>query len=179
MAQYDFTKTINSDKLKVEISAAGLSAPSSINTNGTAVSIIYASDLSSENQTTLSTTVTNHVAQTTAEYLRKYLDGTVYPFTQGLIATFAAENIAMGVTQAGKADDLLGLFGHHFDIGSMYPVSLKSAFDTGSLYVSLVIIQHWRDNPSVYDGLSPFVTDARLLTLKNRIETFLGAPLST
>jgi|GEM_PF-4892717 len=117
--------------------------------------------------------------QTTTESVRDYLDSRVFPFTKNLLNTFAAENIAMGITQAGKADDLLGMYEQLFPIiGSSKPVSLKSAFDTGSLFVAISIIQHIRDNPIEYTGMSPFVTDARLLQLKNKIETFLEVPLS-
>jgi len=176
---YQFTKDIGSDKLVFEISQAGLPAPLRLDTVGNDVSITYAEALTLEQETSLGAVVNAHVKLTTVESLTLYLDGGVFPFIKSLINTFAAENIAMGVTQLGKADDILGLFEKQVDIGSMYPVSLKASFDTGSLYVSRDIIQHVRDNSALYSGLSPFVTDARLLSMKNKIEQFLGLPLST
>lgn len=124
--------------------------------------------------------IANHEHITTAESLRDYLDTQVFPFISELIHTFAAENIAMGITQAGKTGEVLGIFEERYSVGYVHPVSLKGSFDTGSLYVSLEVLQHVRDNPNEYTGLAPFVTDARLLEMKNKIETFLGVtPLST
>lgn len=60
--EYDFTQNINSQQLIDEITTAGLPAPDYINTVGTAVSIFYVSALTSGQQTTLSTVVSNHVA---------------------------------------------------------------------------------------------------------------------
>jgi hypothetical protein len=174
---YQYSKDVSVDKLLVEISQAGLLAPSLVETVDLDLFIHYAQELN--DKTVLDTVVSNHVKQTTAEYLSNYLMNQVFPFVHNLIATFAAENISMGVTQAGKTADILGLFEHKYDIGANHEVSLKSSFDTGSLYVSLAILQYIRDNPNEYSGLSPFVTDARLLSMKNKIEAFLGLPLST
>jgi hypothetical protein len=180
MTTYNYTKAINSDKLKTEIAAASLPAPQGINTNGTAVEIIYQNALTSEQETTLSTLVTNHVQLTTAESLSIYLDNQIFPFVAGLIRTFAAENISMGITQAGKTGHVLALFSKKYPVPNVdYPNCLKDSFDTGSLYISRDIIQYIRDNPSEITGLSPFVTDARLLSMKNKIEAVLGIPLST
>lgn len=117
----------------------------------------------------------------TVQQLTEYLDGRVFPFVKNLINSFAAENISMGITQAGKAGHVLALFSKYYPVPSLLlPCALKDSFDTGSLYVSLAVIQYIRDNPLEYDGLSPFVTDARLLKMKNQIELFLGVtPLST
>lgn len=180
MAEYYFTKSINSDKLKIEIASASLPAPQAIGTVETAVTITYSSALTTEQETSLGNVVAAHVAQTTSEGLALYLDGTVFPFVKDLIRDFAAENISMGITQAGKTGPLLGMFAKQYDINSDgRPYSLKDTFDTGSLYESRRILQHLRDNPTEFNGLSPYVTDARLLAMKNKIETLLGLPLST
>lgn len=180
MGIYNFTKTINSDKLKVEITQSALPAPQMINTSGVSVDIIFSNDLTSEQQTTLTSVVANHVALTTAESLSIYLDTQIYPFVQNLIRTFAAENISLGITQAGKTGHVLALFTKKYPIpDANFQNSLKDSFDTGSLYISRELIQYIRDNSGEYSGLSPFVTDARLLSMKNKIETILGLPLST
>lgn len=185
--QYDYvitdttTNEVNPSKLSSEI------VDSSISTNltridrlGSNIYIVFDSALSSGDKTTLDGLVAAHEHITSAESLKIYLQGTVFPFIDDLIARFAAENIALGITQAGKTGDVLGLFEKGYDIGALHPVSLKGSFDTGSLYVSRDIIQHVRDNPTEFTGLSPFVTDARLLAMKNEIEVFLGiTPLST
>lgn len=126
-------------------------------------------------------------APTLAEQMKNYLNEKVFPFIEDLIAVFAAENISMGITQAGKTSDVLGLFEKQYSFdkslmgssGMSIPVSLKGSFDTGSLYVSIAIIQHIRNNPSEYLGLSPFINDERLLKMKNSIEAFLGIPPTT
>lgn len=180
MPTYNFTKVINSDKLLFEISLASLPAPSCINTIDTDIKIEYQNSLSSEQETQLNSIVNAHVALTTSESLSIYLDLRVYPFVQKLIKDFAAENISMGVTQAQKTGPILGMFAKKYDVNNdSRSFSLKDTFDTGSLYESLKVLQHIRNNSSEYDGLTPFVTDARLLNMKNKIESFLGIQLST
>lgn len=60
--EYDFTQTVNTPQLLDEIATAGLTAPDYVLTDGTAVQIFYATALSSGDQTTLSTVVADHVA---------------------------------------------------------------------------------------------------------------------
>jgi hypothetical protein len=60
--EYDFTQTINTPQLQDEINTAGLPAPDYITTVTTAVSIFYAVPLTSDQQSTLTTVVANHVA---------------------------------------------------------------------------------------------------------------------
>lgn len=146
---------------------------------GDQLTVYFSLDLTAQQETDLDNLISTWVDYTAAESLETYLDNSVHPFIKGLINKFAAENISMGITQAGKTADLLGLFEKSFDIGALHLVSLKGSFDTGSLYVSLAIIQHVRDNPSNFTGLSPFITDSRLLSMKNEIETFLVLTLST
>ena len=117
----------------------------------------------------------------TVDQLEAYLDDEVFPFIKRLINVFASENIAMGITQSGKTAQVLGLFSKKYNVPEtnlLLPVSLKESFDTGSLYVAIDVLQKVRDTPSDFSGLSPFITDARLLEMKNKIETFLGVPLS-
>jgi hypothetical protein len=166
--------------LKTQIQAAGLTSVSHIETNGDVLDIHFTAALAQNEQDTLAATVAAHTGKTSAEQLADYLNSTVHPFCEDLINTFAAENISMGVTQAGKTAHLLGLFTKKYPIPSeSLGISLKACFDSGSLYAARDVIQYVRDNPSEFDGLSPFVTDARLLSMKNKIETFLGLPPSS
>lgn len=176
---YTFSKSIDSDKLKREIATANLSAPQRIDTEDLSVYIFYAQALSEQDAATLTTVVNNHVKLTTSENLSIYLDSSVFPFVKNLITSFAAENIAMGITQAGKTGAVLGMFARQHNVNNDgIPFSLKDAFDTGSLYEALKVLQFIRNDSNLYTGMSPFVTDARLLQMKNKIETFLGVPLS-
>lgn len=145
----------------------------------TTFKIFFDIELDQTAKNALDVLVSNHNGLTTVEYLTDYLDASVMPFIKNLINTFAAENISMGITQSGKTGHVLGLFEKQYQLSYPHPISLKSSFDTGSLYVSREILQYVRDNPSEYDNMSPFVTDARLLDMKKSIETFLGLPLST
>lgn len=176
---YTFVKEIDSQKLLQEIVLSGLDAPERIDTAFNNVYIIYENELSIEDASLLSTIVENHIKVTSAENLKLYLENHVFPFKEKLIQTFAAENITMGITQLNKTGPVLGMFCKQYNVNSDgLPFSLKETFDTGSLYESLKVIQHLRNNPLEYDGLGPFVTDQRLLELKNKIETFLGVPNS-
>ena len=174
------TGDINCEKLEYDILESDIENTFSylLKENGNGV-IAFETELSESDESALGSLVSNHAHITTAESLLNYLLGSVFPFTRDLIAEFAAENIAMGVTQTGKTADILGLFEKKYTLsGVLHPVSLKASFDTGSLYVSTAIIEHVRDNPTEFDGLSPYVTDTRLLAMKNKIEFFLGITLT-
>jgi len=147
---------------------------------GTQLTVYLTSDFTTQQETDLDNLIANWIDYSTAESLVVYLDTSVFPFTKMLINKFAAENIAMGITQANKSGDLLSLFERPYPTASLGgSLSLKGCFDTGSLYEAVKIIQHIRDNSTEYDNMSPFVTDARLLSLKNEIEVFLGVTPTT
>lgn len=83
---------------------------------------------------------------------------------QELIITFAAENISLGITQAGMTTQVRTV-----------TADVVSALNTGSLYDAITAA---RAIPSAsYD--TTFVTAARLLTFVNKIEDYLGIPRST
>lgn len=173
------TNDINPSKLQEEIIESSIITNIDyINKSDEDVYIYFEDTLSLTDKSTLDSLVSNHEHITTAESLKKYLEKSVFPFIDTLITTFAAENIALGITQAGKTGYVLGLFEKHYNLG-LYTVSLKGSFDTGSLYIAKEVIQHVRDNPSEFNGLDPYVNDTRLLEMKNKIETFLNLPLST
>lgn len=85
-------------------------------------------------------------------------------FGNQLVIEFAAQNVLMGITQAGMTATVRAVTG-----------SVMLALQTGSLYDA---IQECRDiAPSDMDGV--FITEARLLTFVHKIETYLGIPLSS
>lgn len=146
------------------------------------LNIYYASDLIQAEIDEVDAVINTWQDFTNTDNLINYLEKEVHPFTKYLMYSFAAENINLGITQAGKTEYVLGLFSKKYAVPSLnltLPVSLKECFDTGSLYSARSVIQKIRDNPLDYSGLSPYVTDARLLKMKNDIETFLGIPLSS
>lgn len=84
-------------------------------------------------------------------------------FGQGLLVSFAAENVLMGITQEGKTGEVMD------KLALVLP-----AVQAGSLYLA---IERIRAIPSSeYD--TKYVTAARLITFINKIETYLGMPLS-
>jgi hypothetical protein len=85
-------------------------------------------------------------------------------FGQEIIVTFAAENIALGITQAGMTTTV-----------RYVTADVVAALGTGSLYDAITAA---RAIPvESYDAT--FVTAARLLSFVNKIETYLGITLST
>lgn len=144
--------------------------------------VVFDYPLTVAEEQTLSNIVSTHEHITTAESLDQYLKTLVLPFIENLTRNFAAQNIAMGITQAGKTGYVLGLFEMPVEVNTGFPTSLKASFDTGSLYQSIEIIEAHRQALPNYQqsvDLSPFVTDARLLELKNKIEAFLGIPITS
>lgn len=147
---------------------------------GSDITIYASTDYTSQQETDLDTFVNNFVDYTDAENLYINLHNNVFPFITKLLHTFSAENIDMGITSDNKTGPVLGLFSKKYDIHSDgLPISLKDAFDAGALNESLTVITHLRDNSDEFTGLSPYVTDTRLLSLMNKVETFLEITLST
>lgn len=147
---------------------------------GSTITVYLDTDFTTAQETALDAYVANFVDFTTSESLKIYLDGTIFPFIDNLITTFAAENMATGITQAGKTGEVLGLFSKKYDVESNgLPISLKDTFDTGSLYESIAVIAHIRANPTEFTGLDPYISDTKLLGMLNAIEAQLGLTLST
>jgi hypothetical protein len=84
-------------------------------------------------------------------------------FGQELIVTFAAENIGMGITQAGMTTAVRAA-----------TADIVNALTTGSLYDAITAAKAVPKES--YDPT--FVTAARLLSFVNKIETYLELPLS-
>ena len=183
--QYTITDTYSNEldcgKLQNEISESAIAETVlGVSRLGSNFDVTFQNSISAGDQTVLDSIIAAHVHITTAESLEVYLDTSVFPFVKKLMNVFAAENISMGITQAGKTGDVLGLFVKQYDVNSnSLPISLKDTFDTGSLYESIKVITYIRNNPSEFTGMSPYITDARLLEMLNKIETFLGVPLSS
>lgn len=103
--EYDFTQTINDNQLLDEISSAGLPTPDSINTADTNVQILYSTELSGDQQITLSNVVANHVAnpnyltlslQAQINTLTGYLNSS-NPTVQSIARVAIVSNIAPGL----------------------------------------------------------------------------------
>lgn len=82
-------------------------------------------------------------------------------FGDATIAQFALENVAMGITQAGKTRAVAD-----------YCQKLQYYMSTGSLYAALEEIQEISVN--IPPDLAPFVTQQRLAVYVNKIKAYLG-----
>lgn len=183
----DYQKTLtNKPKFSALVAALPEIAASYANWSalGPTLTVHLNADFTAEQGAALDAFVSGFVDFTTAESLSIYLSATIHPFVEDLITTFAAENISMGITQAEKTTSVLGLFTKKYDVeNNGLPIALKEAFDTGSLYSAISILNYVRATPSEFDGtgannLTPFITGARLLSMLNKIETFLGIALT-
>jgi len=85
-------------------------------------------------------------------------------FGMHLLIKFAADNVMLGITQAGMTSTVRAVLG---------PVI--QCLQTGSLYDAMA--QCRAIAPESKDAT--FITDARLLLFVNKIETYLGITLST
>ena len=85
-------------------------------------------------------------------------------FGAALLTEFSAENVLLGITQLGKTGEVL-----------VKLQGVMSAIIAGSLYEAISRI---RAIP-ITDHDGRFITPARLLIFINKIEAYLGLPLST
>jgi len=113
--EYDFVQTVNTQQLVDEINTAGLPAADYINTSGNCVSIFYVNPLTTDQQSTLTTVVANHVAnpnyiplatQAQINTLVAYLNNsnpTIVNTTRAVIVSNIAPNLPIGTITAINA----------------------------------------------------------------------------
>lgn len=85
-------------------------------------------------------------------------------FGDKLLMEFTSENVALGITQAGKTSAVRKALSE-----------VVACLNTGSLYDAIAELK--AVPASKYDA--KFITDERMLAAINKIETYLGLPLST
>lgn len=160
--EYSFNKAfLNTDRLLVEVTSGMGIAPSYINTANGQVIIAFIVELTSDQQTTLTSLVTSHVAMTSQEQVQVMIRN-AEAFGDQLIEQFKIENILMGITVADKAKAV-----------SDYCHKLNHYLSTGSLYAAMDEIDALQLTVAL-SGLSPFVTSARLSSYKTQIQSYLG-----
>jgi len=119
--------------------------------------------------------VNNFIEVDLAENLKIYVETEIKPFVDNLMYTIQAENIAMGITQAGKTFDVLGFFTEQIQLPNRTKkVSLKESMDSNSLTVTIELLFYFYNNPSLYIDLNPFITQERILKWLNSIKQKLG-----
>jgi hypothetical protein len=172
--QIQFTKTIeNTQKLDTELRAL-TQKYQYLNQKGDLLTLTFEPALVQAEVDAVSGLVNNFVEVSVVDLLRIYMETKVVPFISNMKYQMLAENISMGISQAGKTADVLGLFNTDIVLpGSSRPVTFKQTLDEGSLTVTVQLLQYFIDHPELYSDLSPFVTVDRLTIIKNKIIAFL------
>lgn len=162
MATYTYNRTINSTRLWAEIQTQ-LDAIQHIETtdNNTAF-IFFSRDLTGDEIQVLDGLVASHVIMTQAEYIAKKFAEAV-AFGRSVIKCFIEENIGMGITQAGMTNSTRKVLRE-----------VSDALKDGSLYDAIYELREIPD--AAKDGV--FINNDRLLTVINKLETYLQLPLS-
>lgn len=175
---FNFTKLItNMAKLHKELSENTLfgSLFSFATSYGDQLSIHFTQNLNQSQIDELSAKIASFSSVSIKDTLEKHLDGSIDPFVKNLLLEMRAENIEMGITQAGKTLEVLGFFEEPILLpGKTRKVTLQGSLMTGSLTVTLEILTYLISNPSLYADLNPFVTATRLDSWKTKIITKLS-----
>jgi hypothetical protein len=159
--QYSYTKEgCNLDKLTRELTSFPISY---VTLNGTSLQINTTRELTSEEITSLDTAITQHTGTDTLAIVRSSIERAI-AFGHEIVSEFAAENVLLGITVEGKTGEVLTKL-----------ASVQLAVQAGSLHEAISRIRAIPETD--YD--TKYITASRLLTFVNRIEAYLGLPLST
>lgn len=125
------------------------------------VLVVLTNDVQAADQQAIDAAAAAHVAKTSQDIVRETVAAAI-AFGQDLIVDFAAENVLMGITQAGKTKDVAD-----------YLSNVMRYAQSGSLYEVIAEVDRL-----VADGLpanlEPFITTARMAEFKSRVEAYLG-----
>lgn len=138
---------------------ASLTGLQFINITGDNFDLIFNEVLSSSDKDTLDSIVLAHAGNPIAP-ITPIINNAKLFFNE-LSTKFAAENVLMGITQAGKTKDVIDFTEKLFIYGN-----------TGSLYEVIAEIDYLLTQDMT--GLSPFVTTARLNAFKAQVQGYLG-----
>ena len=163
MYTYSFNKNANLDKLTTEINTASIPNLIFLNLVNNDLEINFSQELTSQQLESLTTIITNHNIIDTKLYIQSVIQNSIN-FGNKLISEFAAENVMMGITQDGMTGPVRKRMSE-----------VVNALNTGSLYDA---IAEAKAVPSEHKDVK-YITDTRLLQFVNKIETYLGLPLST
>jgi hypothetical protein len=155
---YEFQKeSVKIEKLQSELSAFQISGLSFCN----GVLVVHtASALSQQDLDAIAAIVASHDPSSPNEWAIQIISGAIN-FANGLIIEFAGENVAMGITQAGKTKAVAD-----------YLADLMRYAQSGSLYEVVNEIDRLILAGLPVD-LEPFITETRMLAFKQRILDYL------
>jgi hypothetical protein len=98
-------------------------------------------------------------------------------FGKNLMSKFRGENIAMGITQAGMSGPVISVMTDRVDVNSDgHLLDVKSSVETGTLYEAIKVIDYHISKAQAgdYNSMAPFVTVARLQSMKDEILQYLS-----
>lgn len=152
---------VNLIKLQSEVEASNINKNimNMVDSN-TEFIVVFDQNLSVEEKNELDSIVSNHNFLTIEEEIQLRVKSAIN-FGQELILNFAAENVLMGITQAGKTKDVAD-----------YLADLTRYAQTGSLYEVINEIDRLQAAGLPVD-LEPFITQTRLNNFKQQILDFL------
>lgn len=170
----DFEKTINNiTKLDKELRVLN-SVYLSVSSKGSAISLTFSRVLTQPEIDAVSNKINTFVETDLVDYLQSSKVIPVNNWVQNFLQRTTAENISMGITQAGKAADMLGFYQMYTLLpGSTLPCTFKGSLDTGSLNVTIALIDYYIANPTLWSGLEPFVSASRMTAWKADIIKYL------
>lgn len=161
----DYTKTIvNCPKLHDELKTIYGARFDSVNKKSsepTKIFLYFTEQPTEQEQVDITNLVINFVDFTVAEQMEIYLKNDVSAFCNEIIFDFTAQNIAMGITQAGKTKvvaDALRDLNYYIRCYSLYEAMAE---------IDRMIAA------GIDPNLSPFVTETRMNDFKNVILGFL------
>jgi len=163
MYSYSFQKYCNTDRLRFELGTELATLLSHITGTSSTTNLHFTVELTSEQQTSLTTIITNHVVYSSLEYVQQAIEAAML-FGVTLVKEYSAENVLLGITQEGKTGEVLTKL-----------AGVQLAIQAGSLYEVIVRIRAIPTDQ--YD--TKYITAPRLLVFINKIEQYLGLPLST
>lgn len=133
--------------------------------SSTSVTAFFTSSLDASEESVLDSVKAAYVGDPNAAY-KLLIQNAIEFFSEELIK-FAAENVSLGITQAGKTKDVADYLDDILRYGQ-----------SGSLYeVRNTIIN--LQTAGFPQDLDPYVNDARMLVFLNEVETYLGLPLTS
>lgn len=167
---------INISKLDLELRTDSITKTQYqyVTKKGELLILAFSGSLSQNLVNKASQIVNNFIEIDIGQQLKEYVQKTIAPFIEDLMYQIQAENIQMGITQAGKTSDVVSFFTEKFVLpGKTRGVSMKATLDSNSLNVTIDLMTYLISNPELYSDLNPFITADRLSAWRSKIITKL------
>jgi hypothetical protein len=173
----NFTKTVaNATKLERDLKSNATfgSLYNFLSVRGSELELNFKQNLNQTQIDAVSALINNYSDISVFDNLKTFLGTKIDPFVDNLLAEIRAQNMEMGVTQAGKTADVLGLFELPIILpGKTRAVTFKGSLDTGSLTVTMDIATYLIAHPELYSDLAPFITVERITEWRTKIYLYL------